>query len=164
MIRYITSLLLLLSCSSQYVFAINCFENYERCCELCTESHGNPYLIYRFGFSRIVTVKVEENEEGYDIFLCDDNDGERLIKTINERVPILEWAYKDMPLELEDIEYEESDIYSEVYYQLSMVGEDIETTVCSPYFKIVGNKHFIEKIDELKKYIIEIWAKWLLNL
>lgn len=163
MIRLITSLLLLLVCCSQYITSNNFYENSEGCCEVCTEPHSNVYLIYRFGISRIVTVKVEKNEEGYSIFLCDDNDGERCIKTIKERVPVLEWAFKYMPLELENVEYETSDIYSDVYYQLSIVRGDIETIVCSPYLKIVGNKDLIEKVDELKKYIVEIWAEGFLN-
>lgn len=159
MIRLITSLLLLLVCCSQYITPNNYYENSERCCEVCSGSHGNPYIIYRFGISRIVTVKVEKNEDGYDIFLCGEKDGQRCIKIINGRIPILEWAFKDMLLELENVEYKESNIYSEVYHQLSIVGDNIETTVCSPYLEIVGNEYFIEKIEDLKKYIIEIWAE-----
>lgn len=161
MIRLIAFFLLLLSCCSQRIFSQNYFKNFERCCEVCTEQHSNVYLIYRFGLSRIVTVKVEENEEGYSIFLCDDNDGERCIKTINDRVPVLEWAFNSMPLELKNVEFERSDIYSDVYFQLSLVNEDCESIVCSPYLKILGNEDLNKKIYSLKKYIVGIWVDWL---
>ncbi len=159
MIKLIAYLLLL--CCTQYVFPN---DNVERYREPDTESHSDACLIYEFGFSRLVTVKVENKEEGYDIFICDENDGERLIKNINERIPILEWAFNDMPLELGNVEYEKSNNFSEFFNHLSIDSEGTEATVCSSYLTIIGNKDLTEKTEELKNYIFWIWVNWLQGL
>ena len=157
MIRLIFPILLF--CCSLNVASNNIASH---CCELINEYYSNPCLIYKFGFSKIITIKVEKNNDAYDIFIYDSED-KILVKSIEGKIQILEWALNDMPTELEEIEFERTNIYSDVFYELSIVCMHIDTIVCSSSKRIIGNLDFTKKIDILKSFLVELWVECLVQ-
>ena len=85
------------------------------------------------------------------------------ISTTCEKTPILEWAFEEMPTEFAKCQYVTNNEYTPFYFQISFNNGDSETIVLSSYKQIVNNKAFATKVDELKKFLIDLWCEYFID-
>lgn len=150
-------LILILLLGNLLIQSISAFEKTNAgYCHICSKEDFNKSLIYKFGVSKIYSVTITENGTKYDVAITDYNGN--VIITECETSPILQWAFEDMPQELNTLHYLKVDDYDPLYYDLTLSTQEGEIPVVSSTVQITGNKKLIKKIGELKAFIIKFWT------
>lgn len=126
------------------------------CCDNYSNENFNKSLIYKFGISKTYSVTITKNDTKYNVAITDYNGN--VITSECEASPILQWAFEDMPQELNTLYYLKVDDYDPLYYDLTLSTQDGDIPVVSSTMQITGNKKLIKKIGELKAYLIKFWT------
>lgn len=127
-----------------------------KCCNNCSKENFNRSIIYKFGISKTHSVIITENDTRCDVSVIDCNGN--IITSECETSPILQWAFEDMPKELNKLHYLKVDDYDPVYYDLTLYTQEGEIPVVSSTVQITGDKKLIKKINDLKAFIIKFWT------
>lgn len=116
-------------------------------------------IIYEFGFSKIISVYIVKNDAHFDVYISDGNKVN--LYTSCEMSPILNWAFEKAPNEIAAIQIVENKDYKPLYYKLTVMVESDPIVIDTSAMRIIGNEAFVEKVDELKRFIISLWMNYL---
>lgn len=154
--KYLLFLILLIiycakgSCSNGFM------SETERIIDFCEVSNNNiDYISYEFGFSKIISVYIVKNDAQVDVYFSDGNKVN--FSTTCDISPILKWAFEKAPNESSSVRFVENKKYESLYYKLTAVVKGTPTIIDSSSMRIIGNDAFLEKIEELKGFIISLW-------
>lgn len=127
-----------------------------KCCNNCSKEYFNRSIIYKFGISKTHSVIITENDTRCEVSVTDCNGN--IITSECDTSPILQWAFEDMPKDLNKLHYLKVDDYDPLYYDLILSTQEEEIPVVSSTVQITGDKKIIKKINELKAFLIKLWT------
>ena len=118
-------------------------------------NNNKEYISYEFGFSKINSVYIVKNDTYFDVYI---SDGDKLnISTKCESSPILNWAFEKAPNESSPVRFVMNKEYEPLYYKLTIMANGTPIIIDSSSMRIIGNEAVVEKIDELKRFILSLW-------
>lgn len=128
----------------------------ERFINFCEVSNNNKgYISYEFGFSKINSVYIVKNDTHLDVYISDGN--KLNFSTTCEISPILNWAFEKAPNESSSVQFIMNKEYEPLYYKLTIMVNGTPIIIDSSSMRIIGNEVVVEKIDELKRFILSLW-------
>lgn len=138
------------SCSNRFT------SETERFIDFCEVSNNNKgYISYEFGFSKINSVYIVKNDTHLDVYISDGN--KLNFSTTCEISPILNWAFEKAPNESSSVQFIMNKEYEPLYYKLTIMVNGTPIIIDSSSMRIIGNEVVVEKIDELKRFILSLW-------
>lgn len=124
------------------------------------ETEPNPKSIcYILGLQ---TITIFQCDSICKVIIESDNK-DRVISTTCEAVPILQWAFNEITEEMPKQQFTSDDEYHLLYFKLSLKEDGRETIIDSASMHITDNKELTTKINELKKFIANLWLSEFLN-
>ena len=125
---------------------------------LCEETISeNEYLEYKFGFSKIVTVKVVRRFDNYIISIYSEDRKSNKELVIRDS-DILDWAFEKMPQELGRTRYTFDESYSPAVTELTFVNKLNGLNLCiTSRMVIIGDEELKNYLNKLKSYLVNIW-------
>lgn len=128
----------------------------ERCVDFCGVGSNKDLIRYEFGFSKINSVYIVKNDTHLDVYISDGNKV-NFSKTC-EISPILNWAFEKASNELASVQFFMNKEYEPLYYKLTIMVNGTPIIIDSSSIRIIGNEAIIDKINELKRFIINLWV------
>lgn len=119
------------------------------------EADNKEYIRYEFGFSKTNTVYIINNDTHFDVYISNGDNIE--FSTTCNLSPILNWAFEKAPNELASAQFVTNKEYNPLYYQLTIMVNGAPSIIDSSSMRITGRECVVEKIDELKSFIISLW-------
>lgn len=127
----------------------------ERLIDFCEVGNNKEYIRYEFGFSKINSVYIVKNDTLLDVYISDGNKVN--FSTTCENSPILNWAFEKVPNESASIQFVINKEYEPLYYKLTIMVNGTPIIIDSSSTQIIGDEAIVDKIDELKRFILSLW-------
>ncbi len=142
-------------CSAQNSYPIETECEAEENINFYDGDKSREYIIYEFGFSKINSVYIVKDDTCFDVYISDGNTINFL--TICKKSPILNWAFEKAPDEFASAQFVTDKEYKPFYYKLTIMVDNVPIIIDSSSMRIKELGGNIEKIDELKRFIISLW-------
>lgn len=139
----------------QISYSLGFRNNVEKFNDFYCIDNSKEYIIYEFGFSKINSVCIVRNDTCFDAHI---SDGDNIIlSTRCKLLPILNWAFEKATHELATAQFVSNKEYKPLYYKLTIIVDNSPILIESSSMRIIGMDDVVEKIDELKRFIIRLW-------
>ena len=116
---------------------------------------GRKSICYQFGLQ---AVYILEGDSICDVFIKSDNN-DKIISTTCKTSHILEWAFNNSHEELAHEQFTIDDNYHLISTKLSLQEDSCQTIIDSSSMYVSDNKQLAGKINELKKFILDLWLQ-----
>lgn len=122
----------------------------------------NDYICYEFGASNIYYVVVTNEQSGYNIFL-QEKDKKNWQEIYGPKIPILRWGFHEFPLQFNEIKESESKEDIGLFYSLSYIRNDSVIASVNNSIMIKDNVEFETKLQELIRYLTNLWVECIIK-
>lgn len=114
------------------------------------------YICYEFGFCNLIDIYIAEGNSLCDVLILDGKG--KCVSTTCRKSPLLSWAFDDMSDEITEPQVIEDNNYKPYYYKLSILKGSSRKILSSSALSIDYSDDVNRKIEELKAFIINLWA------
>lgn len=148
-----------------FIFIISCAKSsysngFMSGTERFTDFYGvcnhKDYIVYEFGSSTIYSVYIVKNDTHLDVYIS--NGDKVYFSTTCKISPIINWALEKAPNELASVRFDMNEEYVPINYKLTIMVNNTPIIIDSSTMRIIADETVVEKIHELKRFIISFWV------
>lgn len=131
------------------------FDKGNNCSELRLDT-DRKYICYEFGFCNLIDIYIAEGDTVCDVLIIDSKG--KCVSTTCRKSPVLSWAFNVMSDEITESPVIEDTNYKPYYYKLSILKDSSWKILSSSTLSTDYCDDAKRKIEELKAFIINLWA------
>lgn len=154
--KYLFYTIILCISGTQSSYSIEFLRDSEKIGDFYEVYNDEEYITYEFGLTKLNSVYLVKDDAHIDVYISDGNN--IIFSTTCKMSPILDWAFENASKELATAQYVTNNEYKPMYYKLTVMVDRVQTIIESSSMQIAGMPSVVDKINELKSFIIGLWA------